>query len=188
VTTQQKISSGNAGNTKVGMEGEKESRARIFKLLRSPGIDSKESACLCSLAGRYGTLFLLGSYPHRLFKNSSTGFSRHPLWYLFIAFTARAVDYTLDQNICRNVRCVILFFSLLSDPKYMKCIATTRNFYSVLDHICKKSLNSLLCQTFSSETGYVLISCDISCLIFSAFQSFKPHFISWEGHSISIFV
>jgi hypothetical protein len=72
------------------------------------------------------------------------------------------------------------FLSLLSDPKD-SVLQQQEVFYSVLAHICKKSLNSLLCQTFSSETGYVLISCDISCLIFSAFQSFKPHFFLGRG-------
>ncbi len=51
------------------------SRARIFKLLRSPRIDSKEKippGCEVRLVGTT-TLFLLGSYsPHSLFKNSST--------------------------------------------------------------------------------------------------------------------
>ncbi len=51
------------------------SGARIVKLLRSPRIDSKESILPAYVAWRAGTttLFLLSSYPHRLFKNSSTG-------------------------------------------------------------------------------------------------------------------
>ncbi len=51
------------------------SRARIFKRLRSPGIDSKEWIPPAYVAWRAGTinLFLLGAYsPHRLFKNSSS--------------------------------------------------------------------------------------------------------------------
>jgi hypothetical protein len=49
--------------------------ARIFKLLRSPRIDSNESIPPAYVALRAGTktLFLLGSYSfHGLFKNSST--------------------------------------------------------------------------------------------------------------------
>jgi hypothetical protein len=52
-------------------------RARIFKCLWGPGIDSKEWIPPAYVAWRAGTitLFLLGSYkaPHRLFKNSSSG-------------------------------------------------------------------------------------------------------------------
>jgi hypothetical protein len=51
-------------------------RARIFKLLRSPRIDSKEPIPLGCVAWRAGTttLLLFGSYsPQRVFKNSSTG-------------------------------------------------------------------------------------------------------------------
>jgi hypothetical protein len=52
-------------------------RARIYKLLRVPGIESKESISPAWRAGTT-TLFLLGSYStHRLFKNSSTGFAQH---------------------------------------------------------------------------------------------------------------
>jgi hypothetical protein len=48
-------------------------RARIFKRLLGPGIDSKERIPPAYVAWRAGaiTLFLLG--PHRLFKNSSSG-------------------------------------------------------------------------------------------------------------------
>jgi hypothetical protein len=34
-------------------------RVRIFKLLRSPGIDSKDSSSLCILAGRITTIFVV---------------------------------------------------------------------------------------------------------------------------------
>jgi hypothetical protein len=49
-------------------------RARIFKLLRSPGIDYKESIPPAYVAWRActKTLFLFGPSPHRFFKNSST--------------------------------------------------------------------------------------------------------------------
>ncbi len=54
------------------------SRARIFKLLRSPRVNSKESTPPAYVAWQDGTttLFLLRysvPSPHRLFKNSSTG-------------------------------------------------------------------------------------------------------------------
>ncbi len=49
------------------------SSVRIFKCLWSPGIDSKEWTPPAYVAWRAGTtaLFLLGSYTHRFFKNSS---------------------------------------------------------------------------------------------------------------------
>jgi hypothetical protein len=51
--------------------------ARIFKLLRTPGIDSKKSippCSLCSQAGRYDEPIPTRFLaPHRLFKNSSSG-------------------------------------------------------------------------------------------------------------------
>ncbi len=50
-------------------------KARIFKILRSPGIDSKESIPPAYVAWRAGTITLsLCSVPspHRLFKNSSS--------------------------------------------------------------------------------------------------------------------
>ncbi len=52
-------------------------RDRIFKRLRSPGIDSKELIPPAYVAWRAGTitLFLLGfPSPHRLFKNSTSAF------------------------------------------------------------------------------------------------------------------
>ncbi len=51
-------------------------RARIFKRLWSPGIDSKERIPPAYVAWRAGTitLFLLGPNPHRLFKNSSSDY------------------------------------------------------------------------------------------------------------------
>ncbi len=44
-------------------------------MFKEPGIDSKESIPPVYVALRAGTTtpFLLGSSPHRLFKNSSTG-------------------------------------------------------------------------------------------------------------------
>ncbi len=47
---------------------------RYFKLIRSPGIDYKESIPPAYVAWRAGTttLFLLGSQPPRLYENSST--------------------------------------------------------------------------------------------------------------------
>ncbi len=51
-------------------------RARIFKRLWSPGIDSKVSIPPAYVAWRAGTitLFLIGAYsPYRFFKNSSSG-------------------------------------------------------------------------------------------------------------------
>jgi hypothetical protein len=49
-------------------------KARIFKLLKSPRINSKESISPTYVAWRTGKtiIFLLGSYPNRLCKNSST--------------------------------------------------------------------------------------------------------------------
>ncbi len=52
----------------------------FFVLLRSPRIDAKEPippGCVTWWAGT-ATLFLLGSQPHRLFKNSSTASRRPP--------------------------------------------------------------------------------------------------------------
>jgi len=68
--------SGPSRKTKVhGGTCTEETRARIFKHLWSPGTDSKEPIPPGCVAWRAGTttLFLLSS--HRLFKNSSTGFS-----------------------------------------------------------------------------------------------------------------
>ncbi len=50
--------------------------SRIFKRLWSPGIDSKEWIPRAYVAWRAGTrtLFLVCSYPPRLYKNSSSGF------------------------------------------------------------------------------------------------------------------
>ncbi len=55
-------------------------RARICKRLRSPGIDSYESIPPGTVAWRSSTitLFLLGTYPHRMFKNPSSGLSYRP--------------------------------------------------------------------------------------------------------------
>ncbi len=65
--------------------------ARIFKLLWSPEIDSKEPIPPTYVAWRAGTitLFLFGSSPHRLFKNISTFSPHHPIftsWYEDISF------------------------------------------------------------------------------------------------------
>jgi hypothetical protein len=56
------------------------SRARIFKLLRSPRIDSKESITPAYVAQRTGATTL--AQPHRLFKYSSTAVHGSPnkLW------------------------------------------------------------------------------------------------------------
>ncbi len=72
-----------AGGGELGRDGESTApphlappcRARIFKRLWSPGINSKEWIPPAYVAWRPGTItiFLLGSYsPHRLFKNSSS--------------------------------------------------------------------------------------------------------------------
>ncbi len=55
------------------------SSARIFKLLWSPGIDSKEWIPPAYVAWRAGTITYFYSVPshHRLFKNSSTGRKPH---------------------------------------------------------------------------------------------------------------
>ncbi len=59
-------------------------RARIFKLLRSPRIDSKESIPPAYVAWRAGTpiLLLLGSQPHKIVKNSSTALYQNPYRHL----------------------------------------------------------------------------------------------------------
>jgi hypothetical protein len=48
-------------------------RARIFKHIRSPRIDSKESIPPAYVACRAGTTTYSFPSPHRLFKNSSSG-------------------------------------------------------------------------------------------------------------------
>ncbi len=55
------------------------SRARIFKLLRSPRIDSKKSIPAACEAWRAGmtTLFLSVPIPYRLYKISSTALKPH---------------------------------------------------------------------------------------------------------------
>ncbi len=56
-------------------QADKICRARIFRRVWGPGIDPKEWIPPAYVAWRAGTitLFLLGSLPHRLFKNSSSG-------------------------------------------------------------------------------------------------------------------
>ncbi len=70
----------------ISVQHTENNRARIFKLLRSRRIDSKESIPPSYVALQAGTttLFLLGSsIPHRLFKNSSTDHPVTASWSLF---------------------------------------------------------------------------------------------------------
>jgi hypothetical protein len=83
-----------------------EARARIFKLLRSPRIYSKEPIPLGCLAWRASktTLFLyLVLNPHRLFKNSSTAHRRKQSigkQAMYVKETKRNIQMQGETNPC----------------------------------------------------------------------------------------
>ncbi len=79
-------------------------RARIFKRLWSPGIDSKESIPPAYEVRRAGTitLFLLGSYPHRLFQNSSSEFLHFPK----ISHSSQIGDVSASAQKCKKCRAI----------------------------------------------------------------------------------
>jgi hypothetical protein len=99
----------------------KEPRARIFKLLRSRRIDSKELFQPAYVTSRAGTttLFLIGSYkaPNRLFKNSSSEIDYKESIPRLSSLAGRTNNLILTRflfPILKFQRC--LSFSLLSQP------------------------------------------------------------------------
>ncbi len=127
----------------VSEDAVSETRARIFHRLWSPGIDSKELIPPAYVAWRAVTitLFLLGSQPHRLFKNSSSGQLRL-LHCLPDALTVRldlihsyahciAYDHLKDHTINRThiLKIIHLQHTLVKNNKQKSnCMSSSRKF------------------------------------------------------------
>ncbi len=156
---------GAATQSQTGKTSVSQSEPEFLKLLRSPGIDYKESIPPAYVAWRAVTtaLFLLGSYSlHRLFKNSSTeqyilslkGQCHEIFCFWFFSSTSfpQASDYT--------IRAVLNYFENSRRYSQLKvCHRNQRNRWQMEKTFKQKNFNNIVWTPLGSRVNMYINFC-----------------------------